>query len=212
MPQHRDWPDKKESGRKEKAMLEWLKTILGDSYTEDIDKAVSEEIGKNFVSKGDFNTKNEELKTTKVLLDTANTTIQGYKDLDIEGIKQSAANWETKYNTDTKALQDQLEQTKYGYAVEQAVSGLKFSSESAKKAFVADLTDKKLTLENGALLGLEDFTKRYKEADPGAFAPETTPPTFTLGGTGAGSGNSGTQNPFQFNFTGVRATTTNGGK
>lgn len=35
-------------------MLEWLKTILGDMYTEDIDKKVSAEIGKNFVSKADF--------------------------------------------------------------------------------------------------------------------------------------------------------------
>lgn len=164
-------------------MLEWLKTILGDSYTEDIDKAVSAEIGKNFVSKGDFNTKNEELKSTQSLLETANTTIQGYKDLDIEGIKQSAANWETKYNTDTQALQDQLEKTKYGYAVTQAVSGLKFSSESAKKAFVEELTGKKLPLEGEKLLGLEDFTKSYKETDPGAFAPEVEPPTFTMGGT-----------------------------
>ena len=27
-------------------MLEWLKTILGDQYTEEIDKKVSDEIGK----------------------------------------------------------------------------------------------------------------------------------------------------------------------
>ena len=36
-------------------MLEWLKNILGDNYTEDIDKQVSAEIGKGFVSKADFN-------------------------------------------------------------------------------------------------------------------------------------------------------------
>ena len=29
--------------------LEWLKGILGDKYTEDIDKQVSAEIGKAFV-------------------------------------------------------------------------------------------------------------------------------------------------------------------
>lgn len=164
-------------------MLEWLKTILGDSYTEDIDKAVSAEIGKNFVSKGDFNAKNEELKSTQALLETANTTIKGYKDLDIEGIKQSAANWETKYNTDTKALQDQLEATRYGYAVEQTVAGLEFTSASAKKAFVEDLTAKKLPYENGKLLGFEDYRKAYAEQDPGAFAPDKPAPTFTMGGT-----------------------------
>ena len=144
-------------------------------------------------------------------LNDANATIQSYKDMDIDGIKQSAANWETKYNTDTKALKDQLEATNYSHAVNQAVSGLKFTSESAKKAFVADLTSKKLTLQDGKLLGLDDFTKAYKESDPGAFTPETTPPSFTTGGVGSGASNSGKQTPFNFQFTGVRAAT-NGGK
>lgn len=38
-------------------MLSWLKDILGDNYTEDIEKKISQEIGKNFVSKTDFNAK-----------------------------------------------------------------------------------------------------------------------------------------------------------
>lgn len=38
-------------------MLEWLKTILGDAYTPEIDTAVSQEIGKGFVSRTDFNAK-----------------------------------------------------------------------------------------------------------------------------------------------------------
>ena len=43
-------------------MLEWLKNILGDGYTDDIDKRVSSEIGKAFVSKADFNVANENYK------------------------------------------------------------------------------------------------------------------------------------------------------
>ena len=49
-------------------MLDWLKEILGESWTEEIDKKVSDEIGKGFVSRSDFNTKNEELKTAKATL------------------------------------------------------------------------------------------------------------------------------------------------
>ena len=92
-------------------------------------------------------------------LSDANATIQSYKDMNIEGIKQSAADWETKYNTDTQALKDQLENTKYGYAVENAVGNLKFTSESAKKAFLAELTAKKLPIQEGKLPGLEDYAK-----------------------------------------------------
>ena len=40
----------------------------------------------------------------KTQLSDANTEIQSYKDMDIEGIKQAAADWEAKYNTDTQAL------------------------------------------------------------------------------------------------------------
>ena len=69
-------------------MLEWLKTVLGDGYTEEIDKKVSAEIGKGFVSKADFNAKNEELKSVQGQLGEANKTIEGFKALDIEGIKK----------------------------------------------------------------------------------------------------------------------------
>lgn len=32
-------------------MLDWLKEILGDNYSEEIDKKVSAKIGENFVSR-----------------------------------------------------------------------------------------------------------------------------------------------------------------
>lgn len=54
-------------------MLEWLKTILGDAYTEDIDKKVSDEIGKQFVSRSDFNTLNETKKTLESTVETLKT-------------------------------------------------------------------------------------------------------------------------------------------
>ena len=36
-------------------MLDWLKPILGDAYTEEVDKKISAEIGKGFVARADFN-------------------------------------------------------------------------------------------------------------------------------------------------------------
>ena len=55
-------------------------------------------------------------------------------------------------------------------------AGLKFSSESARKAFLADLEAKGLPAQEGKLLGFEEFVKDYQAADPGAFAPEIQPP------------------------------------
>ena len=141
-----------------------------------------------YVSKDKFDAKETELTGVKQQLATANTTIQSYKDMDIDGIKAKAGEWETKYNTDTQALKDQLAATEYGFAVKEAVAGLKFSSESAKKAFVADLAAKKLPFQEGKLLGLEDFAKTYKETDPDAFLQENDDktPVVTRGGGGGG--------------------------
>ena len=43
-------------------MLEWLKTILGDNYSEEIDTAISGEIGKGFVSKANYDQRNTAYK------------------------------------------------------------------------------------------------------------------------------------------------------
>ncbi len=92
--QNGDWPDKKDSRGKETTMLDWLKEILGESWTEEIDKKVSDEIGKGFVSRSDFNTKNEELKTAKATLKE--------RDGQLEALKKTAGN--------TEELTKQIEQ------------------------------------------------------------------------------------------------------
>ena len=48
-------------------MLVWLKEILGDLYTDEIDSSVSKKIGENFVSKADFNEKNEAVKKPLII-------------------------------------------------------------------------------------------------------------------------------------------------
>ncbi len=37
--------------------LDWLKPILGDTYSDELDGKISAEIGKHFVSREDFNVK-----------------------------------------------------------------------------------------------------------------------------------------------------------
>lgn len=172
--------------------LEGLDLGLGEDVklSKNAIDAIMEENGRDIEAKNNtitaLTTERDGLKTQ---LGDANATIQSYKDMDIDGIKAKAGEWETKYNTDTQALKDQLAAAEYGFAVKEAVAGLKFSSESAKKAFVADLTAKKLPLQEGKLLGLEDFAKTYKESDPDAFLPENDDktPVVTRGGGGGGT-------------------------
>ena len=86
-------------------MLEWLKTILGDTWTEEIDKKVSDEIGKGFVARADFNTLNTE---KKALADTVKDRDKQLETLkaatgDTEALKQQIATLQADNATAAKA-------------------------------------------------------------------------------------------------------------
>ena len=81
--------------------------------------------------------------------------------------------WKAKAAQAKQQAEQQIAELKASHAAASAVSGLKFTSESAKKAFLADLTAKKLPLQDdGTFLGFDDYVASYKKTDPGAFAPD----------------------------------------
>lgn len=172
--------------------LETLELGEGVKLPKEAVEAIMTEHGKTVQARDNtitaLTTERDGLKSQ---LSEASATLQSYKDkdTDLEGLKQKAADWEAKYNADTKALKDKLEETTYGFAVKEALAGYQFTSDSARRAFMADLTAKKLPLQEGKLLGLEEFTKAYQASDPAAFVPESADkiPTAVKGGTGTGS-------------------------
>ena len=148
------------------------------------------ENGKDIEAKNNtITTLTTERDGLKTQLATANTEIQSYKDMDIDGIKGKVTEWETRYNTDTKALQDKLDAANYGFSVKEFAGGLKFSSKAAREAFTTALTAKKLPLQDGKLLGAEDFVKAYQTDDPDAFAADDDDdqPIGARGGGGGGN-------------------------
>lgn len=102
-----------------------------------------------------------------------------------EKLKGYDPDWQKKAADAQKQADAKIAELQAGYAAQTAAAGLKFTSESAKKAFMADLKAKSLPLQDGALLGFDDFVKQYKESDPSAFAAENKPPRFTAGATGS---------------------------
>lgn len=166
-PQSRGWPEKKDSGRKEQKMLDWLKEILGDSYTEEIDKSVSQKIGSLFVSKADFNAKNEAKKQVDAQLEEANKKLEGFD-----------PDWAEKVKQASKEAEEKVKKFQRQQAVDKCIGEIKFSSEAAKKAFKMELLEKGLPFENDKLLGLNDYIEEYKQSDPSAFASDKPAPTF----------------------------------
>lgn len=114
-----------------------------------------------------------ERDTARSQLGEANTKLEGYD-----------PDWKSKAEKAEKDAKAQVEELQHDFAAQTAAAGVKFSSESAKRAFLSDLKSKKLPLQDGKLLGFEDYLKNYQQADPGAFAPEKATPTITVGGKG----------------------------
>lgn len=151
-----------------------------------------------YVSKDKFDAKETELAGVKQQLTDANTTIQSYKDMDIEGVKKSAKDWEDKYNTDTKALKDKLDAQERSHQTDMFLGGYKYTSKAAQAGIRAEFDKKEFKLENGQFLGASDYMKQLMESEDykGAFVIEQ-PGNPDNGGQGAGgeggAGGSGQQ-------------------
>ena len=85
-----------------------------------------------YVSKEKHTAKITELNGVRQQLDDANREIQSYKDMDIDGIKQKASEWENKYKTDTAALNEKLAQQERAFARDLFFKGYQFSSQFAE--------------------------------------------------------------------------------
>lgn len=143
----------------------------------------------------------EKAKTTAAKADLADaqgklsavqTELDGLKKAggDIGKLQQQLTDLQAKYDTDTKALQGQIDDRDYSDAINGFIAekGLKFSSKSAEKAFIAAFKEKKLERKDGAFVGADDFLKAQQEADPDAFSTEGGSVKVDLGGPLGGGG------------------------
>ncbi len=159
-------------------MLEWLKTILGEAYTEDIDKQVSAEIGKNFVSKTDFSLVKEAKKQLEETVRERDAQIADLSKVNAEDLQATI----DKLTADNEAAQEkyaaQLKQQKIDNAVTIALATAKAKNLKAAKALL-DLESAELQ-EDGTVKGLEERIEALKGAEDSKFLFEAVePPKFT---------------------------------
>lgn len=187
-----------------------------------------------YVSHEKFTAKETELSGVKKQLEDANNTIKSYTDMDVDGIKKSAKEWEEKYKNETKALKEQMEAQERSHQTDMFLSGYKFSSKAAQAGIRMEFEKKQFKLEDGEFLGAKDYMKSLMESDDykGAFVTEkkqddesgsnndnsagnqdgnsNVPPNPAnlpqfAAATNGGNAGGGQQNPFMnFGFTTVR--------
>jgi len=90
-------------------------------------------------------------------------------------VQQSLSDLQTKYDADKQSYESKLSKQAYEFAVKEKASGLKFSSNGAKRAFVQDAIEKGFTMDGDTLLGFDDYVAKYKTDDPDAFKADDDP-------------------------------------
>lgn len=106
-----------------------------------------------------------ERDTARTQLEDANTKLEGFD-----------PEWKQKAQQAQQQADRQVQDLKSRYAEANAAAGLQFTSTGARKAFLADLAERKLPVqEDGTLLGFDDYVASYKKTDPSTFVVEGYP-------------------------------------
>lgn len=148
-------------------MLQWLKDILGESYTDAIDKSVSEQIGKDFVARSDFNATNEAKKQLELQLKERDKQLAGLKEVDAEAMQAKISELEQANKEMEKQSKAAIAQLKLDHAVETALTSANVCQNKAVLPFL-DLEAVKLS-EDGSLTGLKEQLEKLKAAEDTKF-------------------------------------------
>lgn len=169
---------------------EQFQTAMGDSKFVDLTEGnyVSKQKYDDEISRKD--TRIAELTATISTRDTDLATLQQtLKDAgDVEALKKASADLaelQQRYDKETKDYQKQLTKQAYEFAVKEFANTKTFSSNAAKRDFTNALLAKNLNLEDGRIIGAEDFVQIYTKDNADAFVtPKTEPKPQFVSGSG----------------------------
>lgn len=160
---------------------EFLKATIPGITDEQLDSIMNEH-GK------DINTLRSTITTHEATIQTLTTERDGLKgqvadrDKDIKSLREAAKGNEglttqlnelqTKYDTDTAALQKKLDDQRNDHATERFFNGVEFTSTLARNAALADFRSKGFKLkDDGTYEGADTYLENLRKENPAAFKP-----------------------------------------
>lgn len=116
-------------------------------------------------------------------LTEANTTIESFKELDVDGIKARADEWKTQAEQAKNQAEEQINQLKFDHALEGALAAAKAKNPKAVQALL-NLEDLKLSQEDGSIVGLEKQLEAIKSENDYLFETDEKVPEIVTGAQG----------------------------
>lgn len=195
--------EKRTAAEKEDIMaLEWLKTILGDGYTEDIESKIAQEIGKGFVSKADFNAVKTQQKKLEDDLKTRDTQLEELKKATgtAEELTAQIAALQEQNRKDKQAHEAEVARIRLDAAVDKALTESGARNNIAVKALLAAFLKDAKVGEDGSVKGLAAEIETLAKGKGTSFLFDNTKGAVIKGmkpgEAGDGAGYGGEVNPF----------------
>lgn len=159
------------------------------------DIAVEQKKAEKVIQERDsYKLKAESLETQ---VNDANTEIQKFKDMDIDGIKKAADDWKETAEKAKADADKQISQMKFDYALSAALTGAKAKNAKAVKALL-DMDG--LKFNDGKIVGLDEQLAQIKADNDYLFESDEPAPEFVKG-TNGGSGSVGGKKPREMTYT-----------
>lgn len=146
----------------------------GIEVPEEKKQGLESEFSESYREAQEFKELNTELEGIKGQLSQANEQIAGFKELDIEGVKQKAAEWEQKYNQAAQDSAREIEQLKFDFALDRELTKAQARNPKAVKAL---LDRDALKYDKGKIIGLEEQLETLKKKEDSAFLFGSAAPT-----------------------------------
>ncbi len=146
----------------------------GIEVPEEKKQGLETEFSESYREAQEFKELNTELEGVKGQLSQANEQIAGFKELDIEGVKQKATEWEQKYNQAAEDSAREIEQLKFDFALDKELTKAQARNPKAVKAL---LDRDALKYDKGKIIGLEEQLETLKKNEDSAFLFGSAAPT-----------------------------------
>ena len=130
--------------------------------------------------------------------ETAEETLKKFDGVELETMNKEQTTWIQKAETAKNDYEQKIYERDFSDALKNELESVKFSSDAAKRAVMAEIKESGLKLKDGKILGLSDLIGQIKERDASAFVDEKQEQArqqaarFTVPGTGRSTGSTAT--------------------
>ena len=182
--------------------IEAILAELGIEVPLDKKGDLTKKVSENYVTKAEHEKKIGKAETErdnwKSKAETAEETLKKFDGVDLETMQTELNTWKQKAETAEKDYEQKIYERDFSDALKTELESVKFSSDAAKRAVMAEIKESGLKLKDGKILGLSDLIGQIKERDASAFVDEKQEQArqqaarFTVPGTGRSTGSTTT--------------------